>query len=404
MGSEAENFGVQESKEGAQTLIPSSVVPSKSHSIRIVHLALVIVQLGYAGLQMFSRVALNAGLNQFLLSLYRNMVALAILGPIAYYYEREIRPPMSLKTFGGLNLLSLTGVVGSQQLFLAGLQLTSPLMAAVSQNMIPVFTFLLAATLGFEEVNMRRREGIAKVIGTVICIGGAITMSVYKGIAVFNGGSDMPEADLKLPFGDFDAFLPHYIVQFSVNKYQLGIAFLLMNCISWSVYLTAQGSILRLYPALLSMTAATYFFGILQLGVVAVASTGRLHFAEFSLTSWQQIVGVLYAGLIASTINLLLQTWCVQKGGPFIVSLYVPLQMLMVAVLSVLLLQDTLYMGIVLGGLLTVAGFYLVVWGQGLERRRKRSLLAQLLEPEHDIYKVGIRKLSLDLKERLIAN
>lgn len=92
MGSEAENFEVQESKEGAQTLIPSSVVPSKSHSIRIVHLALVIVQLGYAGLQMFSRVALNAGLNQFLLSLYRNMVALAILGPIAYYYERYTCP------------------------------------------------------------------------------------------------------------------------------------------------------------------------------------------------------------------------------------------------------------------------------------------------------------------------
>jgi drug/metabolite transporter (DMT)-like permease len=40
-------------------------------------------------------------------------------------------------------------VVGSQQLFLAGLQLTSPLMAAVSQNMIPVFTFLLAAALGY---------------------------------------------------------------------------------------------------------------------------------------------------------------------------------------------------------------------------------------------------------------
>jgi hypothetical protein len=49
--------------------------------------------------------------------------------------------------------------------------------------------------------------------------------------------------------------------------------------------------------------------------------------------------------LIASTLNLLLQSWCVQKGGPFIVSLYVPLQMLMVAVLSVLLLKDTLYMG-----------------------------------------------------------
>ncbi len=56
-------------------------------------------------------------------------------------------------------------------------------------------------------------------------------------------------------------------------------------------------------------------------------------------------MSVVVQALIASTLNLLLQSWCVQKGGPFIVSLYVPMQMVMVAVLSVLLLKDTLYMG-----------------------------------------------------------
>lgn len=57
------------------------------------------------------------------------------------------------------------------------------------------------------------------------------------------------------------------------------------------------------------------------------------------------ISGCCVQALIASTLNLLLQSWCVQKGGPFIVSLYVPLQMLMVAILSVLILKDTLYLG-----------------------------------------------------------
>lgn len=91
MGSEAETYNTVEPtewKEGSEPLIPTSMVPPKTHSIRVVHVALVIVQLGYAGLQMFSRVALDAGLNQFLLSMYRNMIAFAILGPIAYYFER----------------------------------------------------------------------------------------------------------------------------------------------------------------------------------------------------------------------------------------------------------------------------------------------------------------------------
>ncbi len=49
--------------------------------------------------------------------------------------------------------------------------------------------------------------------------------------------------------------------------------------------------------------------------------------------------------LVASGINFLLQLWCVEKGGPFIVSLYVPIQMIVVAMLSILTLGDPLYMG-----------------------------------------------------------
>jgi hypothetical protein len=52
---------------------------------------------------------------------------------------------------------------------------------------------------------------------------------------------------------------------------------------------------MKMYPALLSMTAGTYFFGFIQVGVLGVISAGKLHFAKFILTSTAQIVGVLYA-------------------------------------------------------------------------------------------------------------
>ena len=92
----------------------------------------------------------------------------------------------------------------------------------------------------FEEVNIRRREGVAKVVGTAICIGGAVTMSVYKGIALF-GGNDAPDAGLTMqPFAHLGAFLHNDLVSWSVNKFHLGIFFLIMNCVSWAVYLTCQ--------------------------------------------------------------------------------------------------------------------------------------------------------------------
>lgn len=56
-----------------------------------------------------------------------------------------------------------------------------------------------------------------------------------------------------------------------------------------------QGPVMKKFPAILSMTAATYFFGFIQVGILGVISAGKLHFAEFRLTSMAQIVGVLYA-------------------------------------------------------------------------------------------------------------
>ena len=40
-------------------------------------------------------------------------------------------------------------IIGNQQFFLAGLALTSTLLAGVAQNMIPAITCLLAAVFGY---------------------------------------------------------------------------------------------------------------------------------------------------------------------------------------------------------------------------------------------------------------
>lgn len=50
-------------------------------------------------------------------------------------------------------------------------------------------------------------------------------------------------------------------------------------------------------------------------------------------------------GIVASGVNLVLQAWCVQRVGPFIVSLFNPVQTLVVASLAIVVLGDTLYMG-----------------------------------------------------------
>jgi hypothetical protein len=50
-------------------------------------------------------------------------------------------------------------------------------------------------------------------------------------------------------------------------------------------------------------------------------------------------------GIIASGVNYVLQSWCVQRAGPFIASVYNPLQMVLAAALAVLILGDTVFLG-----------------------------------------------------------
>ncbi|KAL3676340.1 hypothetical protein R1sor_026288 [Riccia sorocarpa] len=102
-----------------------------------VHVALLIMQLGFAGHQVLSRVVLTTGLNQFVYAIYRNVLALVIMSPFAYALERKERPPLTFKLISNFFLLGLLGIVGSQQLLLARLIYTSATFALWPQCRIP---------------------------------------------------------------------------------------------------------------------------------------------------------------------------------------------------------------------------------------------------------------------------
>ncbi|KAH9541601.1 hypothetical protein CY35_14G073900 [Sphagnum magellanicum] len=397
----------------ATVVTPVSSKPSKkkqkfsynSLTLRI-HVTLALLQVSYGGFQVLTRVALVGGLSQFVFAIYRNGIAALILSPFAYFLESNKRPSyFKFSDFLRFQALAFTGIVGSQQLFLAGLSLTSPMLAAVSQNMIPVCTFLLSAFLGLEDLHMRRRDGIAKVIGTVICIGGAVLMSLYKGevLLVWSSSNMQPEVDDAVviqPFTSLTMCLGTSVASMSVSKFQLGCIFLVLNSVLWAVYLNLQVSTLKIFPAPLTVTVYTYLFGVIQVGILGAVFEGMPNFA---LTSFNELISVAYATLVASGINFLLQLWCVEKGGPFIVSLYVPIQMIVVAMLSILTLGDPLYMGIVLGGFFTLAGLYLVVYGQAHERWLKQ-LQAGGLDSTPDLERFGVVKEATDLCKPLLSS
>jgi len=90
-----------------------------------------------------------------------------------------------------------------------------------------------------EEITVRKTSGIAKILGTVICISGAVTMTLYKGAAIYSGSTDHEEAN-----AGFVHLFKHMgipaLVDIKIGHWALGALCLLLNCISWAFYLIIQ--------------------------------------------------------------------------------------------------------------------------------------------------------------------
>lgn len=54
------------------------------------YLAMVFLQFGYAGMYVVSVVSLKQGMSHYVLVVYRNAIAAAVIGPFALWFERFV--------------------------------------------------------------------------------------------------------------------------------------------------------------------------------------------------------------------------------------------------------------------------------------------------------------------------
>lgn len=159
--------------------------------------------------------------------------------------------------------------------YFAGLDYTSATFASATSNPVPVVTFGMATAFRLEKVDIRSKHGQAKVVGTIICVGGAMIMTFYKGPVLIR------------------------LNRVLHNTWLLGALMLFAGCLFWSGWLTFQAPVVKKYPAEISLTALTMLQGTLQCTVVALvfepkASAWRL--------KWEiQLLSIIYSVSTASS-------------------------------------------------------------------------------------------------------
>ncbi|XP_052205503.1 WAT1-related protein At1g09380 isoform X2 [Diospyros lotus] len=323
-------------------------------------LTMVLVQLGYAGMNILSKLAMDSGMNPLVHVAYRQIFAAIILAPLAFFLERKTRPRMTLPILFEMFLSSIFGATTNQVLYFVGLRNSTATVACALSNLLPAFTFILAVPFGLERVIIKSRPGQAKVLGTIVCVGGAILLSFYHGSPIFGQSS--------LHWRYAENLQGKGRSSSHANNFILGPFLLITSTISWAVWFIIQARMNDKFAAPYTTSALICFMASIECVIIGL-------FVKHDIAAWSllkppsiRLVSSLYAGVVSTALALCLMSWCIQRKGPLYVSVFSPLLLVIVAVFSWALLDEKLYVGTVVGSLLIVLGLYGVLWGKNREK------------------------------------
>ncbi|WCJ26885.1 nodulin MtN21 /EamA-like transporter family protein [Euphorbia peplus] len=323
-------------------------------------LAMVIVQFGFAGMNITSKLAMDSGMKPLVLVSYRQLFATIVMVPFAYFFEWKNRPKMTKQIFFQIFICSLTGVTGNQVLYFIGLENSTPTIGCALTNILPAVTFILAVLLRQEKVGIKKISGQAKLAGTILCVAGAMLLSFYHGPIVNIG-----ESSIHWKYADQSGSASSS----SKSSFILGPVFIMFSAVSWAIWFTVQAKVSDKYPAPYTSTLLMCAMGTVQCVAIGVGANHEL--SQWSLRDPGRLIAAVYAAVVCSALAFSLTSWSIQKKGALYVSVFSPLLLVIVAVLSWALLREKLFTGTVIGSVMIVGGLYGVLWGKDKEMKMK---------------------------------
>ncbi|KAI9115330.1 hypothetical protein K1719_013649 [Acacia pycnantha] len=281
-------------------------------------------------MNIISKVSLNQGLSHYVLVVYRHAFATAVIAPFAFFFERP---------------------VVDQNFYYAGLKLTSPTFSCAMRNMLPAMTCVMTALYRMEKRKIKVVRCQAKLVGTLVTVGGVMLMTLYKGSLVhMSWTKHLPTHPLPSSSSNSDD-----------REWIIGSLFLSIATLAWDSLLVLQAKVIETYQNhQLSLTALVCFIGTLQ----AVAVT---FVVERNPSVWR----------IGWGMNLLACFLCclvIKKNGPVFATAFSPL-MIIVAIMGSFILSEQIYLGSVVGSFLIVMGLYSVPWGKHKESMEANKVI-----------------------------
>ncbi|KAJ4792646.1 WAT1-related protein [Rhynchospora pubera] len=322
-------------------------------------LAMVVAQFIHSLMTILAKEAFNHGFSSMVFVVYRHSIGALLLFPVTFIAKRGKVKEMAPGLAGFLWILlgSLVGITTNQILLYHGIDLSSATMAMTIQNSVPAITFVMGASLGLEKVDLKSLRTVAKIGGTVICVGGAVSMIFVKGPKILNMSPQQVTVQILSS-------------ELLMNKWILGGFCLLGAHSCWSLWLILQVQMCK-YTEPLLVATWTSFLAASETAIITYFTEPQL--SRWKITSSDELIPCLFAGIFGSGITFYLQSWCISKRGPLYSAMFSPLSTLITIVLASIMLHEEFYIGSLICAIVIIGGLYMVLWGKAEEVKTKED-------------------------------
>ncbi len=281
------------------------------------HLALFLVNLIYA---------LNYSIAKDVMPDYigpSGFILLRVIGGSLLFfltYIFFIKENVELKDIVRLLFCGLFGVAINQLFFFEGLNLTTPINAAIIMTVSPILVIIFSAIIIKEKITIR------KLLGIFLGIVGAATLILKSGSISID------------------------------NAFFVGNILIFINATSYSIYLVLVKTLMTKYNPI------TVMFYVFSFGLIFVLPFGLNELLEVNTQSFSKIIYLKVAFVVICTTFLayLFNAFALKTLNPSVVSTYIYLQPVLASVVAIFLKSDSLDFIKILSALFIFSAVYLV--------------------------------------------
>jgi drug/metabolite transporter (DMT)-like permease len=296
----------------------------KSHLRTWAHLSLLAANLIYGLNFSIAKAVMPHFIKPLALVSFRSVITAALFWITSLFLPKE---PVNRRDLLYLFGCSFLGVVFNQILFLAGLNLTTPINSSIILSINPVAVFVFAAIILKERISLIRGAGLA------VGLSGILLLILHEGTP------DLSSSTF------------------------LGNIYTLINTISWALYTVIIKRMLEKYHPVTVMKWI-FLFGMLSTIPAGYPQWSRTDWSAISLNGWMSI-GFVVA--FATYLGYLLISFGLRRLSPTIVSSYTYSQPIIAAFVTSMIGQDTINLIKIFSTILIFTGVFLVSRQQQIE-------------------------------------